>query len=225
MAQNLPTMPRILAVADEIDPGLTFETLRRLEPDLILSCGDLPFDELERMVDAANVPLLYVPGNHDPDLRPKGESLAYPPTIAHRDLVDPPGPRGCTNVDGRVEDAAGVRVAGLGGSTRYREGPNQYTQRQMRRRARRLARRAAARRRRDGREVDVLLTHAPPRGVGDQEDDPVHHGFEAFADLVRRLRPAVLVHGHVHPYGTALPDRMMDETRIVNVIPHRVLDL
>lgn len=218
-------VPRILAIADEIDPGLTFEALRRLEPDLVLSCGDLPFDELERMVDAANVPLLYVPGNHDPDLSPRDTALAYPPTVTHRDLVDPPGPRGGTNVDGRVEDAAGLRVAGLGGSPRYRAGPNQYSQAQMRRRARRLARRAVSRRRRDGRDVDVLLTHAPPRGLGDEEGDPVHHGFEAFHDLVRRLRPRLLVHGHVHPYGNERPDRVLGDTRIVNAIPHRILDL
>lgn len=218
-------MPRILAVADEIDPGLTFEALRRLEPDLVLSCGDLPFDELERLVDVTNVPVLYVPGNHDPDLRGKGEMLTFPVTLAPRDLADPPGPRGCTNVDGRVEDAAGLRVAGLGGSVRYHEGPNQYTQAQMRRRARRLARRVAFRRRRDHRGVDVLVTHVPPRGLGDEEDDPVHHGFEAFADLIRRLRPTLLVHGHVHPYGTVLRDRELGGTRVVNAVPHRVLEL
>jgi len=213
-------MPRILAVADEVEPGLTFEELRRLDPDLVLSCGDLPFDLLEGMVDATNAPLLYVPGNHDPDLRPRGEGLAYPPSVTHRDLVDPPGPRGGIDVDGRVEEAVGLRVAGLGGSVRYREGPNQYTQAQMRRRARRLARRA----RRRG-PVDVLLTHAPPRGFGDLEDDPVHHGFEAFVDLVRRLRPRLLVHGHVHPYGSERPDLRLDDTLIVNAVPHRVIEL
>ena len=218
-------MPRILAVADEIDPGLTFETLKRLEPDLILSCGDLPFDELERMVDATNVPLLYVPGNHDPALRARREPIAFPMTLAPSDLIDPPGPRGCTNLDGRIEDAAGLRVAGLGGSLRYREGPNQYTQGQMHRRARRLARRAALRRRLGGRSVDVFVTHAPPRGVGDEDRDPVHHGFEAFHQIVRRMRPRLLVHGHVHPYGIERPDRELDGTRVVNVVPYRLLDL
>ncbi|HZD18194.1 MAG TPA: metallophosphoesterase [Actinomycetota bacterium] len=217
-------MPRILALADEIDPGLTFETVRRLAPDLLVSCGDLPFDELERIIDAANVPLVYVPGNHDPDLRAKAELVALPPTLAPHDLSDP-GPGGGTNVDGRIEDAAGLRVAGLGGSPRYRDGPNQYTQAQMRRRARRLVRRAAIRRWRDRREVDLLVTHAPPRGVGDVEDDPVHHGFEAFLDLVRRLRPRLLVHGHVHPYSGHRPELEIGGTRVVNVVPHRLLEV
>ncbi len=217
-------MPKILAVSDEVDPTLTFETLRTLAPDVVVSCGDLPFDELERMIDATNAPLLYVPGNHDPDLRPRSKGLAYPPQITHPDLVDPPGPRGGINVDGRIEDAAGIRVAGLGGSPRYREGPNQYTQAQMRRRARRLARRWRSRRPR-GRPVDVLLAHAPPRGVGDEEMDPVHQGFEAFHAVLRRLRPRLLLHGHVHPYGTPRPDRELNGTTVVNVVPHRVLEL
>jgi len=218
-------MPKILAVADEIDPALTFDALRALAPDLVVSCGDLPLDELERMVDATNAPLLYVPGNHDPDLRAKPGGLAYPPSVTHRDMVDPPGPRGGTNVDGRIEEAAGLRLAGLGGSLRYREGPNQYTQAQMRRRARRLAWHARLRRRVGGRAVDVLLTHAPPRGLGDEEEDPVHQGFDAFHALVRRLRPRLLLHGHVHPYGVPRPDRDLDGTRVVNVVPHRVLEL
>ena len=40
------------------------------------------------------------------------------------------------------------------------------------------------RRPRDGRRVDILLTHAPPRGVGDG-DDPVHQGFTALNESRR----------------------------------------
>ena len=63
-----------------------------------------------------------------------------------------------------------------------------------------LRTRAGWRRRRDGRGVDVVLTHAPPRGVGDG-DDPPHRGFTALPGLVAALRPTALLHGHVHPYG------------------------
>src|SRR6266542_6290587 len=54
-------MPRILAVADEVDESLGGETLAQLRPDLMLSAGDLPFDYLEYLVTVLNVPLLYVP--------------------------------------------------------------------------------------------------------------------------------------------------------------------
>lgn len=216
-------MPRILAVADEPYPGLP--DLLEARPDVVVSCGDLPWDDLERIVDVANVPLLFVPGNHDPALVPVPDWPGWPlTTVTSPHLLDPPGPRGGINVDGRIEDAAGLRVAGLGGSIRYRKGPNQYTQSEMARRARRLARRAALRRLRDGRGVDVLITHSPPKGLGDEDDRP-HEGFEAFHRLVRRLRPKLLLHGHIHPYGTARPDRYIDSTRVVNVIPFRVIDL
>lgn len=215
-------MPRILAIADEPFPSLP--DLLDARPDLVLSCGDLPWEDLERIVDHANVPLLYVPGNHDPALVAPAGHTAWPPRIEVRDLEDPPGPRGCISVDGRIEDAGGLRVAGLGGSVRYRKGPNQYTQAQMSRRARRLARRARLRRLRDGRGIDVVITHAPPKGLGD-EDDRAHEGFEALHGLVRRLRPRLLLHGHVHPYGIERPDRFLDDTRIVNVVPYRVLEV
>jgi len=127
-------------------------------------------------------------------------------------------------VDGRIEDVGGIWVAGLGGSIRYREGPNQYTQKEMRRRARRLRRRVAVRGLRGRRGVDVLLTHAPPLGVGD-EDDPAHRGFEALVELVERLSPKLLVHGHIHPYGQAKPDRQLGTTTVVNAVPFRLLEV
>lgn len=217
-------MPRILAVADEVDESLGGEALAQLRPDLVLSAGDLPFDYLEYLVTMLNVPLLYVPGNHDPSIRERRETLAWPPSIELKDARDPVGPLGGTNVDGRIEDAAGIGVAGLGGSLRYREGPNQYTQKEMRRRVRRLGRRAAVRGLRGRRGVDVLLTHAPPLGVGDEED-PAHRGFEALLQLVEQLSPKLLIHGHIHPYGQAKPDRQLGTTTVVNVVPFRLLEV
>jgi len=215
---------RILAIADEPTPGLL--GLGGPSPDLVVSCGDLPWEELERLVDHLNVPLLFVPGNHDPALVASAKTAAgsWPIPITSPDLEDPPGPRGCTNVDGRIEDVRGLRVAGLGGSIRYREGPNQYTQAEMTRRARRLADRALLRRLRDGRRVDVLLAHAPPKGLGD-EDDPAHEGIQALHLLARRLRPKLLLHGHVHPFGIERPDRMLGTTRVVNVVPFKIVEV
>jgi hypothetical protein len=216
---------RVLAVADEVDETLYEpQKLGRAAPDVVISCGDLPFDYLEYLVTILNVPLMYVPGNHDPDLvhRPEidqGLGLAPIDVAVVRPHRDPPGPAGCTIVDGRVERARGLRVGGLGGSVRYREGPNQYTQGQMRRRARRLARRA---RRLGG--LDVLVTHAPPLGLGD-EDDPAHRGFDAFHWLAGRLRPKLLVHGHIHPYGQERPDRRLEEVLVVNAVPSRIVEV
>jgi calcineurin-like phosphoesterase family protein len=189
----------------------------------VLACGDLPFDYLGHLMGALDVPLVFVPGNHDADLR--GYRPARNGLFLRAGLPDePPWPSGAVNADVRVVDAAGLRLAGLGGCRRYREGPNQYTDHQQARRARRLAAAAGLRRWRDGRRIDVLLTHAPPLGVGDGTDDP-HRGFAALHGLVARLRPALLLHGHVHPYGEASPDRYLGGTVVRNVVGWRMFDV
>ncbi len=206
-------------MADEEAEALYGEALQELEPDLIVAAGDLPFDYLENLVTRAGVPLVYVPGNHDEDVRPRSQN--YGPVVVEQPI---PGPQGCDNVDGRILEAAGLRVAGLGGSLRYRVGPNQYSQRQMRRRALGLELRAGWRRLLGRPGVDILLTHAPPLGLGDGEDLP-HRGFAAFHRLVRVLRPQLMVHGHVHPYGRKRDDRELGATQVVNAVPYRLLEL
>lgn len=118
----------------------------------------------------------------------------------------------------------GLRVAGLGGSLRYKDGPNQYSQAQMRRRALNLEFRARLKRARSGRKLDVFITHAPPFGVGPAKD-AAHVGFVAFNRIIQGLRPVLLVHGHVHPYGKSQPERRAGDTRIINAIPSRMIEL
>jgi predicted phosphodiesterase len=215
-------MVRVLAVSDEVDEVLRADTRVADGAELILSCGDLPFDYLDELMTHLDAPLVFVPGNHDPDV--SGYRTSRAGLTLRGDMpATPPWPPGALNADGRVVDVAGLRIAGLGGSQRYRPGPNQYSDRQQARRARALARRATWRRVRDGRRVDVLITHAPPRGLGDL-DDPPHRGFTALPALVRRLRPALLLHGHIHPYGTAVPDRHLGETVVRNVVGRHVFD-
>lgn len=209
---------RVLAVADEVDESLTAGRLRELGAQIVLAAGDLPFDYLEYLVSTLDVPLVYVPGNHDPELRPAlglGPLTLAPP---------PPGPGGCLNADGRTVDAAGLRIAGLGGSLGQAARPNQYSQARMRRRALALEARARLRRALDGRGVDILLTHSPPLHAGDA-DDPAHRGFTAFQRLVRALEPRFLVHGHVHPYGRRPPPIRLGRSEVVNAVPHRLLEL
>jgi predicted phosphodiesterase len=210
---------RILAIADEIDEGLYGEKLRRLRPDLVLSAGDLPFDYLEYIVSTLDAPLLYVPGNHDRDLS-SGDSTWQP----LRTEGPPRGPRGCINADGRIVDAAGLRIAGLGGSHRYRKGPNQYSQVDMRWRALALEAQSRVKHALHGRATEILLTHAAPAGLGDGSD-LAHQGFEAFQRLVRVLGARLLVHGHMHPYGTRQADGRLGDALVVNAIPSRLIEL
>lgn len=72
-------------------------------------------------------------------------------------------------------------------------------------------------------DIDLLITHAPPRGVGDGHD-PAHRGFTALHSLARALRPTMLLHGHVHPYGApARPIRLKSGPLVRNVTGWHVM--
>jgi Icc-related predicted phosphoesterase len=189
-----------------------------VRPDFVLSCGDLPFDYLEYLVSRLDVPLLYVPGNHDPNLKPP--DLTWMPL---RFELPTSGPAGCDNIDGRVVEVRGFRVAGLGGSVRYKRGPNQYSQAQMNRRALSLAVKLGLKRVREGRKLDVLVTHAPPLGLV-PATDAAHAGFAAFTRLIEQFQPLLYVHGHVHPYGRHFAERRIGVTRVINSIPSRIIE-
>lgn len=196
---------RILAVSDEECPAL-WDHYRpgRLDGyDLILSAGDLKADYLSFLVTMGRAPLLYVHGNHD-------EGYSRRP------------PEGCDCIDDSLVIFRGLRILGLGGCLQYRpDAPLQFTERQM---ARRIARLRFALWRSGG--VDVVVTHAPPRGLGDEDDLP-HRGFDCFCSLLDRYRPALWVHGHVHMRGWPLPQRelLSGDTRIVNVSERYELEL
>lgn len=161
--------------------------------DLILAAGDLKGEYLTFIETLSNKPLVYVPGNHD-----------------KRYEVKPP--EGCINADDTVVTVKGVRIAGLGGSAYYNGGKYQYTEKDMNRRIRKLKgkiRRAGG--------VDIVLTHAAPKGLGD-DDDYCHRGFEAFIHMMEEYKPKYLVHGHVHlNYGQHVERiHMYGKTTIIN---------
>ena len=194
---------KILLVSDEEDRFLwDYYTPGRLKGiDLILSAGDLKAEYLSFLVTMANRPLLYVHGNHD------GGYAQRPP-------------EGCQCIDGKLVTVGGLRILGLGGSALYNGGPHQYTEKQMRRRIHRLRLKLAL----TG-GVDIVLTHAPVRGFGD-EDNMTHRGFEAFLPLLDQYQPRYLVHGHIHQrYGANRPRcHQYGETTIVNATGRYILE-
>lgn len=215
-------MTRILAVADEESNLAYGGSFTAMQPDLIVACGDLSYDYLEYLVTTINRPLVYVLGNHDPAAPSANWELPVPWAHSFEDNVV--RPEGCTSVEGTVKEVAGLRIAGLGGSFRYSDGPNQYTEGQMRRRCTRLAAKSRLLRRRGDRPIDVLVTHAPPFGLGDG-DDVAHRGFASFHRLVTATSPRILVHGHIHPYGRENGDRKLGSTTIINAIAYRLLEI
>lgn len=170
--------------------------------DLILSCGDLDADYLTFLVTMGRAPVLYVHGNHDTGYE------SHPP-------------EGCVCIEDRLVRVGGLRILGLGGSPNYSGGPHQYTEREMERRIHRLRsliRQAGG--------VDIVVTHAPVRGYGDDDDLP-HRGFEAFLSMLDDYRPRYLVHGHVHTrYGVNRPRVLqLGGTTIINACERYLLEL
>ena len=209
----------MLAVSDVVDEALWADPSLASEAELILACGDLPFEYLGFLMNTLDVPLVFVPGNHDPDISGYRTSRAGL-TLRAGLPARPPWPAGAISADGRIVDVAGLRIAGLGGSRRYSPGPNQYTDWQQARRGRQLALRARLRRRR----VQVLLTHAPPAGVGDGPDPP-HQGFHIINALVRQLSPGLLLHGHVDPSPAGWGDHRLHATIVRNVTGRHLFDI
>jgi hypothetical protein len=210
---------RVLAVSDVVSEALWADPSLARGAELILACGDLPFEYLGFLMNTLDVPLVFVPGNHDPDISGYRTSRAGL-TLRAGLPARPPWPDGAISADGRIVDVAGLCIAGLGGSRRYSPGPNQYTDWQQARRGRLLALRARLRRHR----VQVLLTHAPPAGVGDGPDAP-HQGFPIFNALVRQLSPGLLLHGHVDPDPTNWGDHRLNGTIVRNVTGRHLFDI
>ena len=195
---------KILAVSDEESPALWeyYRAGRLKEYDLIISCGDLKADYLSFLVTMARCPVLYVHGNHD---------TGY----------DQKPPLGCDCIDDKIVVYNGIRILGLGGCRKYHPGAYQYTEKEMRRRIRKLRFHLWR-----AKGVDLVVTHAPAEGIGD-DSDPAHRGFAALRELLDRYQPQYMLHGHVHLcYG---PDRTRvreyGKTTVINAYERYVLEI
>lgn len=194
---------RILVIGDEVVPAFyqyyrpgIFKGI-----DLIISCGDLPARYLEFIATVFNGDVLYVPGNHDEDY------VAHPPL-------------GCINIDGRLFVWRGLRIFGLGGSMRYKEGPYQYTQKEMKRRLRKAWLQLFSHQ-----GIDIFVSHAPPFGLHDSSD-LCHTGFEAFVTVLEKYKPKYYIYGHVHMnYGDFPRTDTFESTLMVNSFRQYVLDI
>lgn len=198
---------KILALSDQVVPYVySPEAKDRFRGvDLIAGCGDLPASYLEYVVSVLNAPMIYVPGNHDPD----GYTV-----------------QGGVNLHASFARIAGLAIVGFGGSPRYKpDGEHQHTEFEMHMRMLPLLPGLLLRRIRLGHGADLLVTHAPVRGIHD-EADPAHRGFQAFQRLIRAVRPRLMLHGHCHIWTNIAPrETLLDGCRILNVYPVQIVDL
>jgi Icc-related predicted phosphoesterase len=205
---------KILAVSDQI--------VERLYPlvsnghfqdvKLILGCGDLPYTYLEYLVTMLNVPMYYVPGNHDPRFSPRSIQTQA---------------EGGSNLDLKIVRHNKFLIGGFGGSIQYRpDGVNQYSQSEAYWRASSMIPRLLLNRIQFGRALDILITHSPPFGIHD-DSDQAHNGLKALNWLLRVARPRYHFHGHTHFYKRNLvsPETTIGLTRIVNVYPYKTIEV
>jgi hypothetical protein len=201
---------RLLAASDEVDPGVgdarNREGIGAL--DAIIGCGDLEPDYLAFLADAFGAPLGFVRGNHD-----RGGHWQETATHAPRPLRS-----------GQLAELGGLTVAALGW-------PAVDTDRALRDEGRAwrdvllvtqrlVTRRLLAR----GGPV-VVVSHAPPRGVGDDGADPYHLGYAAYRWLLERARPPLWLHGHVPPASVRDWRATSGPTTVVNVTGVVVVEL
>ena len=190
--------------------------------DLILSCGDMPLESYDYVSTMLNRDLCYVYGNHNLKdfkkalnkddaifknvLKSRDQELAYQKFYGFM-------------IDGKCyrDKKTGLLIAGLGGSMNYNGGDSQYTERQMRLRILRLIPQLLYNKRKYGRYLDILITHAPPFGLGDGPD-LCHKGFRCFLRFIDRFQPKYLLHGHVHLDDRNAPrENVRGKTKIINV--------
>lgn len=217
---------KILCVADHIDPLVYSPSVKRRfgDVDLVLSAGDLPMDYIGFIASSLNTPVGFVFGNHNLKELPTFSRRAGNPLESTSLSAQLRNTFGATYLEDRVANIGGLLIAGLGGSMRYNQGQHQFTERQMRRRMLRLIPRLLWNRLVYGRYLDILLTHAAPRGIHDKED-PCHIGFESMLWFMRRFRPRYLLHGHIHLYDLNAERRTrFANTEVINVYDHYVLD-
>ena len=204
---------RILAVSDVEDEAIAASLPARAGSiDLVLGCGDLTYDYLDFVATAVAAPLRAVHGNHD--VPP--ENLDDRAIGVWWDGID---------LHGRVVAIDGVLIGGLEGSPRYNRGPFQSDESDMWLAILKMLPALVANRIRRGRFIDVLVTHAPPRGIHDRPDQ-AHRGFAAFRTFLRWFRPRYHVHGHTHVYDSrTVTQTQFGRTTVVNAYGARTIDL
>jgi Icc-related predicted phosphoesterase len=205
---------KILAVSDQEVPRIynLAASGHFKDVDMLIGCGDLPYSYLEYLVSTLNVPLFYVPGNHDPQYNPHDTRTCA---------------EGGLNLDVRVVCQNGLLIGGLGGSIRYRpDGVNQYTQAEAYQRGLRLLLLIWFNRLRYNRDLDLLISHSPPYKIHD-DDTHAHQGLKALNMLIRTASPRYHFHGHKHFVRHNLEDSVthVGRTIVMNIFPYKLIEM
>ncbi|MDR2481928.1 MAG: metallophosphoesterase [Spirochaetaceae bacterium] len=218
---------KILCISDEIASVIYSNLIKERfsDIDFVLAAGDLPLDYLEFIVSTLNKPLLFVFGNHnlgDFHFYKKG---GYAPFELNLPKYFSAGGAGAIHIGSKVVKEEQLIFAGLGGSMRYNNGENQFTNLKMKFEMVKIIPRLFWNKFRYGRYLDILLTHAPPKGIHDKEDI-CHRGFSEFLWFMRFFKPKYLVHGHIHLFDNYTERKTRYyTTQVVNAFNHCIIEI
>jgi Icc-related predicted phosphoesterase len=216
---------KILCISDQIDPLVYTNSIRQrfADVDLVLSAGDLPMEYLDFVVSSLNKPLLFVFGNHNLEeysFYSRGAANYYNGAENNGHFRG----AGAVHIHGKIQREEGLIIAGLGGSIRYNRAINQFTEFQMKMEILKLIPGLFFNRIFRGRFLDILLTHASPRGIHDKEDK-CHWGFKCFLWFMRTFKPRYLIHGHIHLYDLSeVRVTRYCETTVINAYSHYLIN-
>jgi Icc-related predicted phosphoesterase len=217
---------KILCVSDQIDPLVYSPSIKErfADIDLVLSAGDLPLDYLEFIVSSLDRPLFFVFGHHNLKEYADYRYKQVPDLNNYYSETKAVAGAGTTYLGAKVKKEGSLIIAGLGGSLRYNNGENQFTNFQMNLEICKLLPALFFNRIFRGRYLDILLTHASPEGIGDR-DDPCHRGFKPFLWFMRKFKPKYLIHGHIHLYDLAdIRVRHFEKTVVINAFSHYIIN-
>ena len=170
---------KILGFSDLHHSAPHAETLVRASrtADLVIAAGDFcrsraGLDAAMQLLGGITAPLVAVPGNHE-----SASELAAA------------APDGTTVLHGEGATFDGLRVFGLGYGvpvTPFGDWSCDLTEDE----AEALLSRCES--------ADILITHSPPKGVGDTTSQGVSVGSEAIRAAIERLQPRLALCGHIH---------------------------
>jgi len=192
---------RILIVSDtEILGQYPVDKLKNMfsDIDFIISAGDLGNDYLDYLFTTLNKDIIYVNGNH---VYKKGHDISF-----------------CKNIDGKIIKYKGLKIFGLGGSKKYSYQENQYSEFEMTQRIiLNLGYLLWG-------NLDIMVTHTPPRRINDREDF-THQGFEVFHKILKYFKPKLWIHGHIHLVSHMdAQETIVGDTRIINAYGYKVIE-
>ena len=223
---------KLLCVADATDSLIFSKVAPDLykDVDFVISAGDLPLRYYDYIQTVLRKDVYFVYGNHNLEdfdhymrgLHMKDEGTIY----LHNPKAMKTVQCGGFFLDGKCMyiEEHDLLIAGLGGSMLYNGGKSQYSERQMQMRISKLAPRLVYNKKKYGRALDILVTHAPPYQLGDGPD-LCHRGFDCFKAFMDRFEPRYLLHGHVHLDDLNAPrEREYGKTRVINVYKNYILE-